>query len=507
MDDFDQFERRVAAAIRSDADLSVGPFEARSIAHAAIADTQPGATRHPRVSPRRAGRFGRGRGLTLLAAAALLLVGGALAAGSGLVRLPSLVPPEPEPSLAADATPPPTTAPPAPTALASPAPTDVAPPVAGPGGVWIATAPMVTPGNGSTPVRLLDGRVLATGGAVGEAKPPTSAELYDPETGTWSATGSMIHPQDGFDPTLLGNGKVLVGDALDDAPGDGSGSGGAELYDPATGTWAATGKMVRGTALASATLLRDGRVLVTDDVGAQLYDPDLGTWSATGSMTTPRYNTTATLLPDGRVLVAGGDVRDVATDSAELYDPDTGTWTKTASLPATGNKRYDHITATLLQNGTVLVVRHQYAATYDPSTGKWTPTRAGHVQAAPTAATRLLDGTVLVGRASDKTFAEVYDPATKSWTTTLGGIPGYGAGSATLLLDGTVLAMGGPFSELYIPAGVSPPRALLDLPSPTPTPTPTQIPTLTLPAAESPGLSSTATNRERLPGQCPDTLG
>ena len=49
-------------------------------------------------------RFGRGRGITLLAAAALLLVGGALAAGSGLLRPPSIVPPVPAPSFAVLAT-------------------------------------------------------------------------------------------------------------------------------------------------------------------------------------------------------------------------------------------------------------------------------------------------------------------------------------------------------------------------------------------------------------------
>ena len=47
-------------------------------------------------------RSGRGRGITLLAAAALLLVGGALAAGSGLLRLPSVVPPVPDPSVDCD---------------------------------------------------------------------------------------------------------------------------------------------------------------------------------------------------------------------------------------------------------------------------------------------------------------------------------------------------------------------------------------------------------------------
>ena len=53
----------------------------------------------PRTIPRPARWFGRGRGLTLLAAAALLLAGGAVAAGSGLVKLPSVVPPVPAPTL------------------------------------------------------------------------------------------------------------------------------------------------------------------------------------------------------------------------------------------------------------------------------------------------------------------------------------------------------------------------------------------------------------------------
>ena len=77
MHDFDQFERRLAAAVRSDADKHIGPFEAGSVARAAIAGTE-----------RRARRFPRNRGITLLAAAALLLGGGAVAAGSGLLRLP-----------------------------------------------------------------------------------------------------------------------------------------------------------------------------------------------------------------------------------------------------------------------------------------------------------------------------------------------------------------------------------------------------------------------------------
>ena len=61
MTDFDQFERRLADAIRSDADMSVGPFKAESIAREAIAGTGP-ATRATGASSRPRGRFGRARG-------------------------------------------------------------------------------------------------------------------------------------------------------------------------------------------------------------------------------------------------------------------------------------------------------------------------------------------------------------------------------------------------------------------------------------------------------------
>ena len=89
---------------------------------------------------------------------------------------------------------------------------------------------------------------------------------------------------------------------------------------------------------------------------AELYDPASGIWTATGSLNAERYFHIATLLQKGNVLVAGGwDSNLIASASTEVYNQATGTWIATGSLDSA---RALH-TATTLQNGKVLVAGRQ----------------------------------------------------------------------------------------------------------------------------------------------------
>ncbi|WNG30488.1 kelch-like protein [Cystobacter fuscus] len=331
---------------------------------------------------------------------------------------------------------------------------------------WASTGAMSTSREFHTATRLANGKVLVTGGS-GWSGTLASAEVYDPATGTWSPTGSMATSRYRHTAALLPNGKVLVmGGYRDENLGTLLAT--AELYDPATGTWSATGPMSRGRHFHTATLLPGGKVLVTGGYTgseftptAELYDPATGTWSMTGSMATSRYLHAATLLADGRVLVSAGYTSGSTSSSSEVYDPATGTWSLSGSL--TRPRAYH--TSTLLADGKVLVsggsVDYYFMATaevYDPATGSWSPTGSMNWSRIYHTATLLPGGRVLVsggytGYESTAT-AELYDPASGVWSTTYTMGLSRDSHTATLLRNGRVLVTGGTYNgdtALYTP--------------------------------------------------------
>ena len=312
-----------------------------------------------------------------------------------------------------------------------------------------------------TATLLSDGRVLVAGGLERDGVPLSSAEVYEPESGTFARVGSMRLRRVGHTATLLRDGTVLITGGSDDTFYKGALSS-VELYDPLARAFVSLADLSMPRLAHRATLLPDGRVLITggqDETGrkldsAEIYDPATRAFTHAGRMTSPRSDHTATLLPNGLVLIAGGAVSgfpgEAPVASAELYDPATDRFTPTGGMSIV---RFKH-SASLLPDGRVIVVggsdarmwggKYDSAEIYDPAAGKFSPT--GRMSTSRykirDAVVPLRDGRLLV--AGGGAHAEVYDPAAGVFGRVRGGsgIPRYYS-TATPLQNGDVLIVGG----------------------------------------------------------------
>ena len=264
--------------------------------------------------------------------------------------------------------------------------------------LWSAVAPISTARSRHQSTTLANGSVLVTGGLDGPSALLASAELYNPTTNAWTPAGTMSSVRYQHTATSLGSGMVLVagGSAQLDQPSSCSCTtylSSADLYNPANNTWTPTGPLLTARYSHTATVLTNGKILVTGGFGgatstlqnigavlasAELYDPTSGTWSAAAPMSVARMNHTATLLPSGKVLVTGGTDGTLTLATAEVYDAASNTWTPAASLATP--RQYQ--AAQILASGSVLVVgglNDSSSATfgvasaelYDPAANTW----------------------------------------------------------------------------------------------------------------------------------------
>ena len=269
---------------------------------------------------------------------------------------------------------------------------------------------------GHTATLLNTGKVLLAGGFDG-TNVLASAELYDPSSNTFTPTaGNMTTGRIGDTATLLPNGAVLLAGGQPGTAASGSyfPVASAELYNPATDKFTATGAMTAAREAFTATLLSNGQVLIAggaDATGkpsasAELYNPKTGKFAKTGAMSDARAGQTATLMGDGRVLIAGGYDTSGLTASMEIFDPTTGKFVSTGSL----NEARAGAAAGLLPDGTVMIV-------------------GGYGGGTPMS--QLLNAPLVNGGTLHT--VEIYNPTTGK-TTLAGDLPWSEVGAATVLL-------------------------------------------------------------------------
>jgi hypothetical protein len=287
-------------------------------------------------------------------------------------------------------------------------------------------------GDGASATLLADGRVLVAGGRAeltdtewprslctlydwdAGSEEIASAFLFDPSSGRLESTGALGTARSGHVAALLGDGRVLV------AGGNGMRTDGtygplatAELYDPATGTFAPAAPM---------TVAR-------------------GWQRALGGITAP----TVVTLPDGRVVITGGSFSsdeqdpDAVFEADDVFDPLTDRFTRAVAGPTAvaagpwvmltncffpcmyrfdpvashrsseqheprGSQRrsFNGGSAWLLDGDRLLLVTGDSVSLHDLADGtSWTARSAVARYRRSATATALADGTVLIAGGSD----------------------------------------------------------------------------------------------------------
>jgi serpin B len=165
-------------------------------------------------------------------------------------------------------------------------------------GTWSPAGTLAAPRSDFSLVALPDGGALVAGGIVGDEM-TAAAERWDPSGGTWSATGSMRSPAANRSAVLLGDGRVLVAGGI--------GAAGA-----------GTGGQVAGTPV---VVLADTEQGTPAIAAAELYDPATGAWAAATPLPEAREGGSFVTLTDRTVLLVGGDGGYVGEPSAPWCPP------------------------------------------------------------------------------------------------------------------------------------------------------------------------------------------
>jgi hypothetical protein len=223
---------------------------------------------------------------------------------------------------------------------------------------WASAGVFENPHGDGPSVALADGRTLIVGGAASDGTPTHVVAIFDPATNALTTAGGLLTPRTGHTATLQKDGRVVVIGGLNGTLV----SGDVEVFDPGSGTSTLVTTLPEPRTGHSAARLNDGRVLIVGGKSAAgatlrsalIFDP--GTNSVTpvaGELQVGRAFASATTLLDGRVIVIGG-TNGTDLKSAEIFYPATESFSPVSTqltAPAQG-----HTAVMLPNNGSVMVV-------------------------------------------------------------------------------------------------------------------------------------------------------
>jgi hypothetical protein len=262
-------------------------------------------------------------------------------------------------------------------------------------GTFTLTGPLSVARYNHTATLLPNGQVMIAGGVGSTVNALSSVELYTPGTGQFTAAPSMRQTRTDHTASLLENGKVLfLGGNRTYDPSTGSEGGfTAELYDWAGGESTSLGNRFLWRQRHTATVLPNGIVVVVGSCETDhytnwssqrvsFYRPDTDQVSHVYVLSQGRCDHEATLLQDGRMLLTGGRVQ-VNAPSLKLtalgsFLP-ANTFTGTLTVPA---RWVNSRTVSISLSGTTSAAPlNGYVLTHDfdvPETG-WLPASNGQV--------------------------------------------------------------------------------------------------------------------------------
>lgn len=332
-------------------------------------------------------------------------------------------------------------------------------------GRFVRTGDMTISREYHTATLLKDGRVLIAGGFSDALNMPItqsylkSAEIYDPKTSKFTRTVDMNVARANHTATLLNDGEVLIVGG-ENYPNDLSS---AEIYNPKTSKFVFVGRMHLGRSNHTATLLNDGRVLIVggstnfnskynknknvSELQAEIYDPKTGQFSLTSKMLDNIYSNTSILLPNGKVLIINGIDKKVV----QIFNPLSNSFSDAGIIPTKYSGFYiGNLHSIILDKNTVFIMNslnsndfYLYDINHEKFSQLKNNTETKCSETSPCTITALKNNKVLITGLEQKKQL-IFDSTKKvfEYTPTINQKVNLGQ-KATLLKNGNVLLTGG----------------------------------------------------------------